>query len=101
MPAANIVDVSRNGALVAFDEPIALQDGERAVVSISIHDGLLHTLSRVVRCARGDDFRTYVAFEFESLHADDDERLAAFVESIRELGIPETDENSQAGSARE
>ena len=80
LPTANIIDMSLDGALVAFDEPIALHDGERAVLSITVRDGVLHTMSTVVRCARGDDFRTYVAFSFGALRSEDDERLATYLD---------------------
>jgi hypothetical protein len=64
-PAVQIVDVSLSGALVAFGEPIGLLVNERVVVSLEPLRGPIHLLGRVVRIARGDDFRTYVAIRFD------------------------------------
>jgi hypothetical protein len=61
MPAADGVDASDHGVLIALAEPVGIVRGTRACISMPTSDGLLHLLGTVQRVERGDDFRTYVA----------------------------------------
>jgi hypothetical protein len=61
MPAADAIDGSNTGVLVALSEPFGLVKGARVCLSLPTAEGLLHMAGRVRRVERGDDFRTYVA----------------------------------------
>jgi PilZ domain len=65
LPAARLMDVSDEGLLVAFPEPIGLSLGGRVCVSLPSADGAVHLLARVARVARGADFHTYVGLAIE------------------------------------
>ncbi|MCU1391354.1 MAG: hypothetical protein JWL72_4692 [Ilumatobacteraceae bacterium] len=75
LPRGRALNISRNGLLVAFEEPVGLPSDHRLVVSLDLGDGHFHALGRVVRTERGDDFRTYVAVEFVSFFQDDFDEL--------------------------
>ena len=74
-PAVRVVDISRGGALLRYDEPVGLHTDERIVVSLAPSDTAVMLLARVVRVARGTDFRTYVAVQFDDDQADELELL--------------------------
>lgn len=76
------INVSTSGMLIAFEEPVALAQDQRAVATMTLSDGRMHALLRVRRIARGDDFRTYVAFSFEDLRDEERHRLTEFVDSV-------------------
>ena len=80
MPSATTIDLSLSGLLLAFQEPVALEPDETAIVTITLDDGRLHALVTARRIARGDDFRTYVAFSFDSLAEEERDRLTAFLD---------------------
>jgi PilZ domain len=81
--AARVVDLSLGGALLSFAEPLGLLVDERVVVSIPADEAIL-LLGRVVRVARGTDFRTYVAVQFDDGQPLELERLDDLVESLFE-----------------
>ena len=64
-PAVDVVDVSRGGALLSYGEPLGLMVDERVVISMKAVEVTVMLLGRVVRIARGTDFRTYVAVHFD------------------------------------
>ena len=74
-PAVRVVDISRGGALLRYDEPVGLHTDERIVVSLAPSDTAVILLARVVRVARGTDFRTYVAVQFDDDQASELELL--------------------------
>ena len=76
LPAATTIDLSVQGVLLAFPEPVSLESGARIVVSLRLRDGRLHSLATVRRADRGEDYRTYVAVTFDHLTDDDRQRLA-------------------------
>jgi hypothetical protein len=77
-PAARVVDLSLGGALLSFAEPLGMVVDERVVVSLLPSDSIL-LLGRVVRVARGTDFRTYVAVRFDDDQPGETERLEELV----------------------
>ncbi|MCU1366940.1 MAG: hypothetical protein JWL72_4166 [Ilumatobacteraceae bacterium] len=79
MPTATTINLSVSGMLLAFHEPVALHPGESAIVTVVLDDGRLHARVTATRIARGDDFRTYVAFTFDSLSDEDRARLEHFL----------------------
>jgi hypothetical protein len=81
-PAARIVDLSLGGALLSFDEPLGFLLDERVVVSMPPDDPIM-LLGRVVRVARGTDFRTYIAVQFDEEQPQELERLGELVDSLR------------------
>ncbi len=81
-PAARVVDLSLGGALLSFTEPLGMIVDERVVVSL-VPDEPILLLGRVVRVARGTDFRTYVAVHFDDVQPGETERLGELV--AREL----------------
>ena len=76
LPCAVTVDISLDGVLLAFPEPVSFEPGARIVVSLALTDGRLHSLAVVQRTDRGADYRTYVAVTFEHLGGEDRRRLA-------------------------
>ncbi|MCU1394427.1 MAG: hypothetical protein JWM34_2855 [Ilumatobacteraceae bacterium] len=82
LPDATTIDLSLSGLLLAFHEPVALDPGETAIVTIALDDGRLHTMVTARRIARGDDFRTYVAFSFDSLGGEELHRLQTFLAGV-------------------
>lgn len=97
-PEVEVIDVSLGGALVAYDEPVGLLVGERVVVSLVPVDAAVLLLGRVVRVARGADFRTYVAVQFAEEQADELDRLAAELGHLRRARL--TDAPRPAGHQR-
>ena len=83
LPRARCVDISRDGLLIAVDEPVGFARGHRLVVSLDLPDGHFHALANVVRTERGADFRTYIAMEFLSIRQDDFDDLVAQLERVR------------------
>jgi hypothetical protein len=65
LPAAESVDASQSGVLVALAEPFGLVNDTRVCVSMPADDGRVHLMGRVRRVERGDDFRTYVALSLD------------------------------------
>ena len=88
-PEVEVIDVSLGGALVAYDEPVGLLVGERVVVSLVPLDASVLLLGRVVRVARGSDFRTYVAVEFAEHQDDEIGRLDTELERLRRRRLGE------------
>ena len=89
-PSANIVDLSLGGALLSFDEPLGFLMDERVVVSIPPSDEPILLLGRVVRVARGTDFRTYIAVQFDEEQCNELERLDEVVESQRQRQLADS-----------
>ena len=58
------VDVSESGVLLVAAEPVGARPDDRVCLTLITRTGNLHRLGRVVRVARGVDFRTYVAIEY-------------------------------------
>lgn len=77
-PTARVVDLSMSGTLLSFAEPLGMIVDERVVVSVVPNDPIM-LLGRVVRVARGIDFRTYVAVQFDDGQPNEEERLAELV----------------------
>ena len=85
LPQARAVDISRGGLLMSFAEPLGFVPGHRMLVTVpppvsddrfwSPGHSRFHALASVVRCDRGDDFRTYVAVEFVGLDDSDYDEL--------------------------
>jgi hypothetical protein len=75
LPAARAVDVSRQGLLMAFAEPLGFLPEHRLLVSLCVDDFRMNALASVVRCERGEDFRTYVAVTFADLYEPDYDEL--------------------------
>ncbi len=85
--------------LVSFDEPVGLMLGETVVASladrIDAHESddpdaaaaWTHVVGRVTRTARGEDFRTYIAVEF-------DERYRSAAASLLTVLTPDDDVRS-------
>jgi len=94
LPPARTIDISTNGVLLAFEEPVGFVEGTRAVLSIELPSGHLHTLSTIRRVARGLDFRTYVALEFELMRDDEVARLADDLEQLTSEHQGDRDETS-------
>jgi hypothetical protein len=84
LPCAETVDVSRGGLLLAFNEPVGFPVGHRLVISLDLPDGQFHSLGHVTRADRGDDFRTYVAMEFDHLREHDFDDLSAQLDKLDE-----------------
>jgi hypothetical protein len=82
MPSTDVVDMSLQGALLVFDEPVGVTPEERLVVSLSTPAGKVHLISRVVRSARGTDFRSYVAVRFEEIDRAERDHLAGLLEAL-------------------
>gem|GEM_PF-6730624 len=82
LPHAEAIDVSPSGALLALAEPVGLPLGQRVVVSLGFDDGRVHAFGFVRRLARGDDFRTYVAVEFDPLSDEEWERLVDRLDAL-------------------
>lgn len=82
LPTATTVDVSREGILVAFAEPVGFVVGHRLLVSLDLPHGQFHALAEVTRVERGDDFRTYVATEFVDVHTDDYDELTEHLSAL-------------------
>jgi hypothetical protein len=91
-PEVEVVDVSLGGVLVAYAEPIGLLTGERIVVSLCPVDAPVMLLGRVVRVARGTDFRTYVALEFAEQQDDEVARLGTELERLRRARLADAGE---------
>lgn len=87
MPTATTINLSVSGILLAFHEPVAIQPGETAIVTVLLDDGRLHARVTASRIARGDDFRTYVAFTFDALGEEDRDRLEAFLASAPDAPV--------------
>ncbi|MGE0880934.1 MAG: PilZ domain-containing protein [Acidimicrobiia bacterium] len=85
MPMASMIDASDTGVLIATDEAFGVAPDHRLCVSIALDDGPLHLIGRVVRVARGTDFRTYIGlqldlpYELGSLRAKDSDRWRRWV----------------------
>ena len=84
-PTARIVDLSLGGALLSFAEPLGLLLEERVVICIPPEDEPIMLLGRVVRVARGTDFRTYVAVHFDEDQPRELERLGDVIEPLRNV----------------
>lgn len=72
--AAEVVDASSDGVLVAFGSPwrsgIAVDD--TVLVSVCLPDDVrVHLLATVRRWARGTDDRLYIGLAYRSVHPDD------------------------------
>ena len=89
-PAVRVVDISRGGALLRYDEPVGLQTDQRVVVSLAPSATAVMLLARVVRVARGTDFRTYIAVQF------DDDQLTEL--DLLEQQLAELDRDAAAGA---
>ncbi|MCU1501015.1 MAG: hypothetical protein JWM12_369 [Ilumatobacteraceae bacterium] len=83
-PSAQVVDISLGGALLACAEPLGLLFAERVVISLLVDDEPILLLGRVVRVARGTDFRTYVAVHFDDGQAPEVERLDELIAARRD-----------------
>jgi hypothetical protein len=66
------IDISLDGVLVAFAEPVGLLHDQQVVVSLGPAGDWVHLTGRVKRVEHGLDFRTYAAIEFDP--ADESER---------------------------
>jgi hypothetical protein len=71
LPQAETLDISLDGLLLAFAEPVGFPVGHRLVVSLQLPRGHFHALGNVVRVERGDDDRFYMAMAFTGLRPDD------------------------------
>ena len=80
MAAAHTVDVSAGGLLLSFGELLGFPMGERILVSLDLDDGRFYAVGRIRRVERGDDFRTYVAVEFDEALHDGFDRLVAHID---------------------
>lgn len=101
-PEVEVIDVSLGGALVAYPEPIGLHLDERVVISLCPVDAPVILLARIVRVARGADFRTYVAVQFAEQQDDEVARLDAELERLRRSRLAEARREvsaDQAGSS--
>jgi hypothetical protein len=78
-PSADVVDISLSGTLLACAEPLGLMVDERVVISLLPEDEPILLIGRVVRVARGTDFRTYVAVLFDDGQPHEHERLERLV----------------------
>jgi hypothetical protein len=78
-PSAQVIDVSVGGALLATAEPWGLRVEERVVVSLLAEKLPVLVIGRVVRVARGTDFRTYVAVQFDEGQPQEVERLEELI----------------------
>jgi hypothetical protein len=81
----DVIDVSFGGALVAFCEPVGLLRDERVVLSLEPNGTPMMLLGRVVRVARGTDFRTYVAVQFSDNQDAELERLTAELDELNRI----------------
>jgi hypothetical protein len=78
----DVIDAALGGALVAFCEPVGVLHDEPVVVSLEPNGTPMMLLGRVVRVARGTDFRTYVAVQFSDGQDVELERLAAELDEL-------------------
>lgn len=62
---------------MAFVEPIGFAVGDRMLVTLPHVGFRLHARGEVMRCARGTDFRTYVALRFTDFVDEDFDELCA------------------------
>ncbi len=80
-PPGELIDISRHGLLVRLSAPGQPPGvGDRVLLSLSLHDGMLHVLGRAVRSIRGEDGRWYVAAEFDHVELLDRSRLDRLLE---------------------
>lgn len=81
LPRAETVDISRDGVLLAFDEPVGFPLMHRLVITLKLPDGHFHALGHVSRVERGDDFRTYVALSLDDVSAEEFDELISHIDS--------------------